>query len=95
MTQVIGPTSPGHHYLTKIINTVVNCPECGDTHEHQKVAFDDDAYWNLDWQGEPAVMDEPMNLYAKAWFPRLRDAQLRFTTDRLARQQENRLRRPQ
>lgn len=41
--------------------------------EHTVKVFDVDAYWQLDWQGEPD--DEGGFFYNKAGFPTIRDAQ--------------------
>lgn len=81
MTQIVGPG----YAITKAVPVTVTCKECGDEHQHIAQVFDEDAYWNLDWYGEPAPMTEPMNLYAKVWFPTIRQAQARFEEQRLAR----------
>jgi hypothetical protein len=55
---------------------------------HDEQVLDPDAYWNLDYQGNPAPVEEPMLWYAKVAFPSLTSAQHQFRTERLALEAE-------
>lgn len=59
----------GPHNITKTIQVEVTCPDCGHSHVHDKVVFDNDAYWRLDHWGEQD--EEGTNFYAKVAFPTL------------------------
>jgi hypothetical protein len=55
---------------------------------HNIEVLDIDAYWNLDYQGQHALNDEPMCLYAKAAWPTVAEAQRQFRMEAQAREAE-------
>jgi hypothetical protein len=65
-----------------IVNKTVHIPA------HDIEVLDVDAYWNLDYYGDYAPNEEPMNLYAKVAWPTVAAAQAQFRTEKLAREAE-------
>lgn len=54
--------------------------------EHTVMVFDEDAYWQLNWQGE--ADGDGGFFYAKVAFPSVRDAQRQHATEATAREAE-------
>jgi len=58
---------------------------------HDELVLDEDAYWNLGFDGEPLAEGEPLTLlYARTAFPTLKAARHQFDTEQLALRERQR-----
>lgn len=62
-------------FATKTVTQPCNCEFCPG---HEKQIFDEDAYWYLDYEGNPVAYSEAMSMYAKSAFHTVASAQYHY-----------------